>query len=110
MVRMPVAIDSYNRGYTLDQSIARIERLHLNYGDLSGLDAQMKKVVPFWIWTSRNIPLQISQMTTRPKAYYEYERLRDQFPNETEFTPQWIQDRMPLGIGKQFAYTRFAAR
>jgi hypothetical protein len=100
MVRMPVAIDSYNRGYTLDQSIARIERLHLNYGDLSGLDAQMKKVVPFWIWTSRNIPLQIAQMTTRPKAYYEYQRLREEFPNETEFTPAWIQDRMPLGIGK----------
>jgi hypothetical protein len=99
MVRMPVAIDSYNRGYTLDQSIARIERLHLNYGDLSGLDAQMKKVVPFWIWTSRNIPLQIAQMTTRPKAYYEYQRLREEFPNETEFTPAWIQDRMPLGIG-----------
>ena len=99
MVRMPVAIDSYNRGYTLDQSIARIERLHLNYGDLSGLDAQMKKIVPFWIWTSRNIPLQIAQMTTRPKAYYEYQRLREEFPNETEFTPAWIQDRMPLGLG-----------
>ena len=99
MVRMPVAIDSYNRGYTLDQSIARIERLHLNYGDLSGLDARMKKGVPFWIWTSRNIPLQIAQMTTRPKAYYEYQRLREEFPNETEFTPKWIQDRMPLGIG-----------
>lgn len=99
MVRLPVAIDSFNRGHTLDQAIARVERLHLNYGDLSGLDALMKKGVPFWIWTSRNIPLQIAQMTTRPKAYYEYQRLREQFPNETEFTPQWIQDRMPLGIG-----------
>ena len=99
MVRLPVAIDSYKRGFTLDQSIARIERLHLNYGDLSELDMGMKKIVPFWIWTSRNIPLQMAQMATRPKAYYEYERLREEFPNEMEYTPKWIEDRMPLGIG-----------
>ena len=60
----------------------------------------MKRYVPFWIWTSRNIPLQLTQMATNPKAYYEYERLKKENPvNADLILPKWVQDKSPLGFG-----------
>ena len=98
-VRIPMAIDSFNKGHTFDEAVARISRIHFDYSDLSKLDASAKRLVPFWVWTTRNIPLQLTQLITRPKAYYEYNKLQESLPvNENIMMPKWIQDRDPLGI------------
>lgn len=99
-VRIPMALDSVRRGEAFEEAVARIRRVHFDYSDLSTLDEKTKRFVPFWIWTSRNIPLQISQMVTRPKAYAQYERLKREFPvNEELMVPSWIQKLAPLGAG-----------
>ena len=99
-LRIPMALDSLRRGHSFDEAVARIRRVHFDYTDLSALDVKMKKVVPFWLWTSRNIPLQVSQMVTRPKAYIQYERIKREFPVNSELMlPSWIQKAGPLGAG-----------
>ena len=99
-LRIPMALDSVRRGMDFDEAVARIRRVHFDYTDLSALDETMKKVVPFWLWTSRNIPLQVSQMVTRPKAYIQYENIKRQFPVNSELmVPSWIQKSGPLGAG-----------
>jgi hypothetical protein len=99
-LRMPMALDSYARGQSVDEAVARIGRVHFDYSDLSTVDVTMKRYVPFWIWTSRNIPLQLTQMASNPKAYYEYERLQESNPvNADLILPKWIQDKSPLGFG-----------
>lgn len=99
-LRIPMALDSVRRGMDFDEAVARIRRVHFDYTDLSTMDEKIKRVVPFWIWTSRNIPLQVTQMVTRPKAYIQYERLKREFPvNEELLVPSWIQKISPLGAG-----------
>jgi hypothetical protein len=99
-LRIPMALDSVRRGQSFDEAVARIRRVHFDYTDLSSLDETAKKFVPFWIWTSRNLPLQVAQMTTRPKAYVQYERLKREFPvNQDLMVPSWIQKTGPLGAG-----------
>ena len=99
-LRIPMALDSVRRGMDFDEAVARIRRVHFDYTDLSALDETMKKVVPFWLWTSRNIPLQVSQMVTRPKAYIQYENIKRQFPVNSELmVPSWIQKSGPFGAG-----------
>ena len=99
-LRIPMALDSVRRGMDFDEAVARIRRVHFDYTDLSSLDVKMKKVVPFWLWTSRNIPLQVSQMITRPKAYIQYERIKREFPVNSELMlPSWIQKAGPFGAG-----------
>lgn len=99
-LRIPMALDSFRRGMNFDEAVARIRRVHFDYTDLSKFDEKMKRYVPFWIWTSRNIPLQVAQMTTRPKAYVQYERLKREFPvNEELMVPSWIQKSGPFGAG-----------
>ena len=98
-LRIPMALDSVRRGMSFDQAVARIQRVHFDYSDLSKLDETAKKFVPFWIWTSRNVPLQVGQMMTRPKAYVQYERLKREFPVNGELmVPSWIQKAGPIGF------------
>lgn len=108
-LRIPMALDSVRQGHTVDEAVARISRVHFDYGDLSALDEIAKKAIPFWVWTSRNVPLQITQMMSRPKAYYEYSRVQETFkPVEDDPTtsqvegmtvPKWMRPYNPLQIG-----------
>ena len=105
-LRIPMALDSVRRGHSFDEAVARIRRVHFDYTDLSRMDERMKQVVPFWLWTSRNIPLQVSQMMTRPKAYIQYERLKREFPVNSELmVPSWIQKSGPLGVAANMVLT-----
>jgi hypothetical protein len=108
-LRIPMALDSVRQGHTVDEAVARISRVHFDYTDLSALDEAAKKAIPFWIWTSRNVPLQITQMMSRPKAYYEYNKVQQAFPvveddpttDEVEgmVVPKWMRPYGPLQIG-----------
>ena len=99
-VRMPMAIDSLTKGNTYDQAVARISRYHFDYSDASGLDEVAKSIIPFWTWTSRNVPLQIVEQWTHPAAYVTYERIKESSPvGEDVPLPSYIQDTSPIAIG-----------
>jgi hypothetical protein len=105
-VRMPLAIDSLEKGMSYDQALARVNRYHFDYSDLSALDERAKKIVPFWIWSTRNIPLQIANQWSRPSVYATHEKLKERLPVEAGiFVPQWMQDMNALGIGGNWVAT-----
>ena len=105
-LRMPMAIDSFNKNQSFDEAVERINRIHFDYSDLSKLDKYAKRIVPFWIWTSRNVPLQITQIATRPKAYYEYERFKKELPvNANLIMPKWISDKGAIGVMSNWVLT-----
>jgi hypothetical protein len=60
----------------VSEATARINRLHFNYSQVSSMDEKMRRVVPFWTFLSRNLPLQIQQMWTRPRAYAMFNSLK----------------------------------
>ena len=98
-VRLPAALDSLRRGMSFDSAVRRVVDIHFDYSDLSKLDEAAKQIVPFWIWTTRNIPLQIATQYTRPSAYIAYENLRAQFPVDADFPlPSYIREQRPLQI------------
>lgn len=99
-VRLPMAIDSIVRGQNYDQAVARISRYHFDYSDLSELDEAAKALVPFWIWTSRNVPLQIVEQWTNPRAYSIYEDIKQGSPvDDRIMMPKWIADWKPAALG-----------
>ena len=99
-VRMPMALDSFNRGFSYDEAVARIARYHFDYSDMSALDEAAKRIVPFWIWTSRNVPLQFANMVTRPQAYSVYDKIRETYPpDENILLPEWLSSMQPIGLG-----------
>ena len=51
-----------------------------------------------WVWTTRNIPLQMTEMVLRPGTYMNYERLRERNPvNEDIIMPKWLAEAGPIG-------------
>lgn len=54
-------------------AIDRVYKFHFNYDDLNDFEkTTARRVVPFWTWTSRNLPLQLEQMVRNPRAFKRY--------------------------------------
>jgi hypothetical protein len=92
-LRLAMAVDSIARGETVQEAIVRINRIHFDYADVSKLDEQAKRIIPFWTFMSRNLPLQITQMWTKPRTYLQYESFVRNFSSpDVENTPEYMTD------------------
>jgi uncharacterized protein YukE len=100
-VRLPMALDTLRNGGTYDDAVYRISRIHFDYSDLSAIDETTKRYfVPFWVWTTRNIPLQVTQQLLRPSTYATYEKIRERHPvSEDVLMPKWLAEVGPIGLG-----------
>lgn len=99
-VRLGMAIDSMKNGETVQGAIQRISRIHFDYADVSRIDEQAKRLIPFWTFMSRNLPLQISQIWTKPRVYQQYQNLVRNFSEDNpENTPQYWLDAGAFNTG-----------
>jgi hypothetical protein len=92
-MRVALALDSFDRGMDTLQAISRIKRVHFDYSELSRFDRKMKALIPFWIFMSRNLPLQMQQMLLKPKAYAVYNSLMRNFGAPNQDMLQWQEER-----------------
>ena len=103
-MRLGMALDSIDRGDDVNRALQRITRVHFDYSQVSDLDDTMKRIIPFWTFMSRNLPLQIQEMWTNPRVYSYYDHLVNNFslPDEP-FTPEYWERqqgwRTPISIG-----------
>jgi hypothetical protein len=98
--RLAMAVNSVKRGDDVRQGVARITRIHFDYTRMSKLDKNMKRIIPFWVFMSKNAPLQVHQMLMRPKAYMLYGKFvnsADQ-TREGDILPEWITARLGFKI------------
>lgn len=98
-VRMGMALDTMRiPGATVDGAIARINRYHFNYGETSAFDEGMKRIIPFWTFTSRNLPLQVQEMWLRPRVYVTYDKFVNNMRQDQE------GDIIPIGLSDMGAF------
>lgn len=72
-VRLAAVVDTFKNGGGFDEAVARVERLHFIYSDQSRWASQYgRRIIPFWTFYSRNLPLQVQQMYLKPRAYQIY--------------------------------------
>lgn len=104
--RFLLGFDGAKQGMNREFATARVRKFYFDYEDLSKMDKVMKQFVPFWLWTSRNLPLQIENMYLNPKPYLIYNSLvrniRDKEAEQRGPLPQWLNEvgafRIP-GVG-----------
>jgi hypothetical protein len=96
MSRFILGFDSAMQGMDVNAAIARVRKFYFDYEDLSTVDKAIKQIIPFWIWTSRNLPLQIENMWLNPKPYLIYDsfkrNLRDKEAEEAKPLPPWLEE------------------
>ena len=107
-VRLAAALNTTRRlakqgveGPYVSQAAARVKRLHFDYSDVSNFDKKMKRIVPFWTFMSRNLPLQVEQMWRKPKAYAVYNHFMNNFDMSDEDTimPKYLKDAGAIVLG-----------
>ena len=116
--RFVMAYDSAVRGQDVGMGSARIKKFYFDYEDLSSVDRVMKQVIPFWIWTSRNLALHMQNMWLNPKPYAIYNsfkrNLRDTEGEEERYPSPFMQEvgafKLPFGerqyLQPDFGFTR----
>ena len=103
--RFVMAFDSTIRGLDVGQASARIANSYFDYEDLSKFDRGIKNVVPFWIWTSRNLQSHLSNMIFNPRPYLRYEAFKRnmqayQLTDESYVPPTVVEQggfKLPFG-------------
>jgi hypothetical protein len=101
--RFMLAYDSVARGMNPDEAFNRTRRYLIDYNEKSLLDEQMRDIVPFWTWMSRNLPLQIVNRWMNPKPYLIYEKFARNLNQELEgdeVTPEYLRKGGAINIGK----------
>lgn len=102
--RFMLAYDGIKQGMDANTAAARVRRYLIDYEDLSTLDKSMRQIVPFWMWTSRNLPMQVQNIWMNPKAYQIYSNLKRNFTDENsenDNVPIWLKEmgafKLPFG-------------
>lgn len=104
-LRVAHAYDVMKRGGTIDQAIDTVNKWHFNYTDISQFDQNMKLVMPFWTFYSRNIALQAQTwVRSAPKlnrVYVNAQRNLSHGEEDDQWVPEWFSDagaiRLPGG-------------
>lgn len=78
--RFEFMYDGIKQGLSPEEAAARVQFYLFDYQDLSKLDDTGKLLFPYWMWMSRNTPLQLVVQATRPRAY----AFTDKFRRATE--------------------------
>jgi len=82
--RFMFSYDAMRQGFTPEQAGLRTKRFFFDYTDVSTLDENMRQIVPFWMWTSRNTIMQLQNMWMNPRAYAKYESFKRNFGEQDE--------------------------
>ena len=101
--RFMLAWDGVSQGLDASSASARVRKYLIDYTDVSTADQYMRQIVPFWMWTSRNLPMQLGNMWLNPKAYAIYNNIKRNISDDQEgdVIPQWMTDigafKLPFG-------------
>ena len=100
--RLALALHSTRNGGSAVDALQAVTRIHFDYSQVSDFDEKAKRIIPFWTFTSRNIPLQFTQMWMRPRTYNHYAsfaRNVGQTPLP-EFTPEYMEQAGAINTGE----------
>jgi len=80
--RFVFSYDAAMQGFSPEQAAIRTKRFYIDYEDVSSLDKTMRQIVPFWMWTSRNVVTQVQNMWLNPKPYLVYNSFKRNFEDK----------------------------
>jgi len=97
--RFALTYDGIKKGLSAEQAAGRTAKYLIDYSDISRADEVLKQIIPFWMWMSRSLPLMLEILTTNPKAYTIYQKIKNGLRDE-----EGESDLMPLFMQTQGAF------
>lgn len=77
LMRLATYIGARKSGLPPREAADRVARHHFDYGDLSAFEREvMRRLLPFYTFTARNVPLQAKSLVQRPGKFATVEKAR----------------------------------
>ena len=95
-MRGSLGFDTLLKGGTVDDAFDGIMKFHFDYDDLSSFERNVvKRVIPFYTWTRKNMPLMMEMFARKPQVFNRYMSLKKEVESTTEgppdIYPRWMQ-------------------
>jgi hypothetical protein len=96
--RMAHFIDRLVRGNTVEQARDSVFKYLFDYGELTQFEKEaVRRVVPFYTWTRKNIPLQLESLLTKPGKFAQIGRVEGAIERaaggkDLEEQPRWVRE------------------
>lgn len=76
--RLATAIHALREGATYEEAAAKVAGAHFDYADLTPFERNVaRRIMPFYTWTARNVPLQAKRLVTNPGKFAAYQKVRE---------------------------------
>lgn len=107
MLRGSLALDVLTKGGSMEEAVEAVFKYHFDYDDLAGWEKGLiRRAIPFYTWSRKNLPLQLESLITKPKVYNRMFRFKAEMERERETEialPKWMDDRfnvrLPFSMG-----------
>src|SRR5690606_1685587 len=94
--KMASFLDELDQGGNVLRAAERARRYHFDYGDVTKFEHGLRQgLVPFFVWTRKELPLLIESIYTRPQVYlalgYAHEAGLRSLEVDPEDLPDWVR-------------------
>ena len=89
--------------WPVNDAINSVAKYHFNYRDISSFDRAAKRVIPFWTFMSRNVPLQIENIAKHPdvlnRTYGNFKRTLESGQTDEPIVPSYFMNLGGIHLG-----------
>lgn len=99
-------IDRLGKGDTVQQAAAQTRKYLFDYNELTDFERNvMRRVVPFYTWMRKNIPLQLEQLVAQPGKFAAVSKLvkgmnADLSEEDIQYLPDFVKEGLHAKIGE----------
>ena len=106
--RIALFLDQIKKGKSYDQAARHVQKYLFDYGDVSPFEQSvLKRFMPFYTWSRKNIPLQLEAIALHPDKINKLNLAKEniqaannvQVPDPSE-VPSYVVEGMPIYTGR----------
>jgi hypothetical protein len=96
-LRFSAFLDGFERYDDLGAAMDKVHILHFDYADLSDAEQWVRRLVPFYTWTRRNVPAQLRAMFMQPGKIQRFLYANQEFQNAfaADGDESWLNQILP---------------
>jgi hypothetical protein len=105
--RIALFIDQLNKGASFDKAGNHVRKYLFDYGDVNPFEKDvLKRLMPFYTWSRKNIPLQLEALATQPDkinkinlAINNIQQANQVEQPDLSQVPSYIREQAPVYVG-----------
>jgi hypothetical protein len=102
LMRLATYKAGLDRGMKPPEAADLANHFHIDYGDLSDTERRyMRRVFPFYTWTSRSLPVMAKALVTQPGKFATIEKAREETESGFGLNEQAVRRGMSEAISRQ---------